>query len=298
MPPKNLVFWMSNDDDEAADERTSDLIAQRKVPVHGDPDKPATTYVDVASWVPADTKGLLEITLVSAGAARHRAAAAHRPAAGGQAHRHGRPARSPVPARASRCGRSTASTLEPARGVEVSLLRKSGFTPRHLQHRRRPAAARCRCPSPALDKALPFALLASSGRDLTYLKFADLRADVDEARVSGEPYRGGEKKYAAAVYGDRGVYRPGETAHLVAIVRDADARGAAGGHAGGGEARRPARQGDPPAHAAGQRRRRGDARPAPSPPSRPPASTSCRWRSPARRRAATPSASRSSSPSA
>ena len=77
-------------------------------------------------------------------------------------------------------------------------------------------------PEAGIDKALPFALLASSGRDLTYLKFADLQAEVDEARVSGEPYRGGEKKYRAAVYGDRGVYRPGETAHLVAIVRDAE----------------------------------------------------------------------------
>src|SRR5690606_6569608 len=40
-----------------------------------------------------------------------------------------------------------------------------------------------------------------------------------EARVAGEPYAG-ERRYRAAIYSDRGVYRPGETAHLVAIVRD------------------------------------------------------------------------------
>src|SRR5581483_269589 len=34
------------------------------------------------------------------------------------------------------------------------------------------------------------------------------------------PYSGEEAQYRAAIYGDRGVYRPGETAHLVAIVRD------------------------------------------------------------------------------
>ncbi|HEV8242131.1 MAG TPA: MG2 domain-containing protein [Thermoanaerobaculia bacterium] len=227
VPPKNLVFWMSNDDSEAADERTSDLIAQRKIAVHGDPDKPSTTYVDVASWVPADTKGLLEITLTSAGAkdtARllltDLQLVAKRtgmvPVPGGDEH-----------ADENNRGKSVevwafdSKTLAPARGVEISLLRKSGFT---LDTCNTGATGACslQVPEAGVDKGLPFALLASSGRDLTYLKFADLQASVDEARVSGEPYHGGEKKYAAAVYGDRGVYRPGETAHLVAIVRDAE----------------------------------------------------------------------------
>jgi uncharacterized protein YfaS (alpha-2-macroglobulin family) len=220
VPPKNLVFWMSNDDNEAADERTSDLIAQRKVPVHGDPDKPATTYVDVASWVPADTKGLLEITLVSAAA--HDTARLLLTDLQLVAKRTGMvPGEEPGPGKGVEVWAFDSQTLQPARGVEVSLLRKSGFA---LDTCNTGATGGCslQVPAPGVDKALPFALLASSGRDLTYLKFADLRADVDEARVSGEPYRGGEKKYAAAVYGDRGVYRPGETAHLVAIVRDAE----------------------------------------------------------------------------
>ena len=57
--------------------------------------------------------------------------------------------------------------------------------------------------------------------DLTYLKFDDLEIEVQEERVSGLPYRGG-RAYRAALYTDRGVYRPGETAHVAAIVRGGD----------------------------------------------------------------------------
>src|SRR5262249_21954852 len=39
VPPRNLVFWMSNDDSEQADERTSDLIAKRTVAVPGPADQ-------------------------------------------------------------------------------------------------------------------------------------------------------------------------------------------------------------------------------------------------------------------
>ncbi|HXT21525.1 MAG TPA: hypothetical protein VN923_12290, partial [Thermoanaerobaculia bacterium] len=133
VPPKNLVFWMSNDDTEAADERTSDLIAQKKIAVHGDPDRPSTTYVDVASWVPADTKGLLEITLTSGGAkdtARLLLTDLQL-----VAKRTGMvPGEEPGHPDENNRGKGAevwafdSSTLQPARGVEVSLLRKSGFT--------------------------------------------------------------------------------------------------------------------------------------------------------------------------
>lgn len=230
VPPKNLVFWMSNDDNEAADERTADLVVQRKITVRGEPDKPATTYVDVASWVPADTKGLLEITLYSAGAkdtarllltdlqlvAKRTGIESKGEASTGGEDGGGRP----DVGKHVHIWAFDSQSLAPARGVEVQLLRKSGFV---LNSCNTGATGSCalEVPEPGVDKGLPFALLASSGRDLTYLKFADLQAEVDEARVAGEPYSGGEQKYRAAVYGDRGVYRPGETAHLVAIVRDA-----------------------------------------------------------------------------
>lgn len=218
VPPRNLVFWMSNDESESADERTADLIAERKVAVQGRPDEMATTYVDVASWVPADTKGLLEITLQ--GGAAHDTARLLLTDLQLVAKRTGMvPGETPGPGKQVAVWAFDSRSLAPARGVEVKLLRKSGFS---LDTCNTGSTGACtlNVPEPGLDKGLPFALLASSGRDLTYLKFADLQATIDEARVAGEPY-GGETKYRAAVYGDRGVYRPGETAHLVAIVRDA-----------------------------------------------------------------------------
>jgi hypothetical protein len=74
-------------------------------------------------------------------------------------------------------------------------------------------------PEPGIDPSPPFALLASHDRDVTYLELEDLEVDVQETRIAGVPYRE-PGVYRAAVYTERGVYRPGETAHLAAIVRD------------------------------------------------------------------------------
>ncbi len=61
-------------------------------------------------------------------------------------------------------------------------------------------------------------LLADAGPDqLTWLDLARTAWDLADADVSGQPYhRAGQ---TAFVYADRGVYRPGETVHLRAIVR-------------------------------------------------------------------------------
>jgi uncharacterized protein YfaS (alpha-2-macroglobulin family) len=240
VPPQNLVFWMSDDDSERADERTSDLVVEQKIPVRGAADTVTTSYVDVSRWVPADSKGLLELTLTGGGA-RDSARilltdlqlVAKRTGVG----RHVEGTEGGTRPRGFRSGAEGESserehwgdevmvwafdsrTLEPARGVDVQLLRRSGHA---LASCKTGPAGACTVdvPQDELDPSPPFALLAQSGRDLTYLKFDELEAEVEEARVAGEPYSG-ERKYRAAVYGDRGVYRPGETAHLVAIVRDA-----------------------------------------------------------------------------
>lgn len=46
IPEHNLVFWMS-DDNEAATERTSDLVLKENVPLRGAPDTMTTTFVDL-----------------------------------------------------------------------------------------------------------------------------------------------------------------------------------------------------------------------------------------------------------
>lgn len=64
----------------------------------------------------------------------------------------------------------------------------------------------------------PYLVTAESKGDLSYLKLDRVmsRADFD---VGGRPYL--DRGYEAFVYSDRGVYRPGESAHLEAIVRSA-----------------------------------------------------------------------------
>ena len=219
VPQENLVYWMS-DESEDADARTSNLIATHDVALRGDPDVETTTHVDLGSLVGADTKGLLEIELRSGNARAtsrilltdlHLIAKRLGPEMG----RQGAQRRRSVHAWAV-----SMDTVEPQRGVEIQLIRPSGF-----------AVATCRTggdggcllepPEDSVDPAVPFALVARRANDLTYLKFAELEAEVQEARIAGEPYRG-VKKYRAAIYSERGVYRPGETAHLATIVRGQD----------------------------------------------------------------------------
>ncbi|HET9484634.1 MAG TPA: hypothetical protein VFO79_11810, partial [Xanthomonadales bacterium] len=46
IPQENLVFWMSGQQD-AADERTSNLILKKEIPLRGNADESATTWLDV-----------------------------------------------------------------------------------------------------------------------------------------------------------------------------------------------------------------------------------------------------------
>ncbi len=211
VPPENLVFWMSDDESEAAGERTSNLIESRTLPLRGADDVETTSYVDLGSVVPASTRGLLELGV--------RAGAAHDTA---------RVLLTDLHLVAKRSGDGSLRvwaldmhSLKPQSGVEMRLIRKSGFSLATCTTGGQgactlvPEAARDPDPSP------PFALVAQRHDDLTYLKLSELKAEVQETRIAGEPYRGG-RKYRAALYGERGVYRPGETAHLAAIVRGED----------------------------------------------------------------------------
>ena len=219
VPSENLVFWMS-DDDESANERTSNLVVRKQIPLRGDPDTLTTSYVDLGSLLSADTKGLLEIRVRSGNArassrllltdmhliAKRAAPADGTPKAAAQ--------------RAVQAWAVDMETVAPLNGVEIQLLRKSGFV---LASCRTDRDGGCRLQpgDDEVDLNAPFALVARHQGDLTYLKFDELKAEVQEARIAGEPYRSAQK-YRAAIYSDRGVYRPGETAHLAAILRQED----------------------------------------------------------------------------
>lgn len=211
VPPENLVFWMSDDESEAATERTSDLIESRNLPLRGEDDVETTSYVDLGTIVPSSTRGLLQLDV--------RAGAAHDTA---------RVLLTDLQLVAKRSGDGSVRvwtldmhSLKPQDNVEVRLIRKSGFP---LATCTTGGDGECTLVPQTEgdpDPSPPFALLAQREDDLTYLKLSELKAEVQETRIAGEPYRGGQK-YRAALYGERGVYRPGETAHLAAIVRGED----------------------------------------------------------------------------
>lgn len=63
----------------------------------------------------------------------------------------------------------------------------------------------------------PFLITVAKDDDLSYLKFAECLLPTSDFEVKGRPYL--TTGYDAFIYTDRGVYRPGETAHISCIVR-------------------------------------------------------------------------------
>ncbi len=66
----------------------------------------------------------------------------------------------------------------------------------------------------------PMVITAEHDGDLSYLNLSDSRLSTSDFDVKGRPYK--ENGYDAFVYLDRGVYRPGDTAHIVSLVRNTD----------------------------------------------------------------------------
>jgi len=215
VPPENLVFWMSDPETEAASVRNSNLVLKQKIPLKGRPDTMTTSHVSVASKIPASTKGLLEVMLTSGNAsAKARVLLTDIHLVAKMAHpQEGKPWGQEVYAWAL-----DMDTVQGLSGVEMKVVRQSGQA---MAGCTTDGSGGCRMalPEKDVDPSPPFAVIAEKGDDMTYLKFADLRAEVQDARISGEPYRS-KRKYRASIYSDRGVYRPGETAHIVGIVRD------------------------------------------------------------------------------
>ncbi len=218
VPPENLIFWLGNEGTDAADERTSNIILKKTIQLRGDPDAATTTWLDVASLLPASTKGVLELKLIAVGAqATSRLMLTDMSLVAKKTSPPGKPWEQTV-----RVWALDMDSADTKSGVDVQLVRKSGKV-----------VAKCTtsgdgCTLDAKseddpDQAEPFAVIAKKGDDLTYIRYSDLKADVAESSTSGVPYVA-DVPYRAAVFSDRGVYRPGDTAHVVAIVRDAKDR--------------------------------------------------------------------------
>ena len=215
VPNENLVFWLGESSD-AATERTSNVILKKTIPLRGDADAAATSWLDVAQLLPATTKGVLEMKLVGVGSeASARLLLTNLSLVAKKSSKADKPSEQTVQVWA--LDMDSADTLS---GVDVELVRKSGKVVARCTTKGGDGCTLETKPDDDPDDAVPFALIAKKGDDLTYIRYQDLRADVAESSTSGVPYVS-DVPYRAAVYSDRGVYRPGDTAHVVAIVRDA-----------------------------------------------------------------------------
>lgn len=218
IPQENLVFWMSGQQD-AADERTSNLILKKTIPLRANPDASATTWLDVAALLPATTKGVLELKLVGLGVqSTSRLLLTNMSLVAKKTSDPKQPWHQTVKVWA--LDMDSGALLD---GVDVSLVRMSG---KSVARCSTAGTAGCTLDSKSAtdpDQAEPFAIIARKGDDLTYIRYADLKSTVAESNTSGQPYTL-DTPYRAAVYADRGVYRPGDTAHVTAIVRDAKDR--------------------------------------------------------------------------
>ena len=68
------------------------------------------------------------------------------------------------------------------------------------------------------DGFQPFMISAEKGEDFSFLQFNKTLISTTDFEVEGSPYL--HQGYDAFIYSDRGIYRPGEQANLVAVVRN------------------------------------------------------------------------------
>lgn len=208
---ENLVFWMSGSE-EAASNRNSDLILNQELPLKGEPDTLTTQRIDVAQLLPKAPNGLLELE-VSGPKGTPSAKArliltnlnliAKHEESGDRV----------------KVWAIGIEDNQPVSGVKIEQIVESGRVISTCSTDSSGSCSLTGVPKESVDQAPPFALVASRGDDVTYLKYDELRTQIEEEAVQGEP-QVGESPYRAALWSDRGVYRPGDTAHLALVLRD------------------------------------------------------------------------------
>ncbi len=226
VPEANLAFWLSGDR-ETADARSSNVVAKQELTFSRVTDLEETAWVDVSAVLPKVQRGVYELRVDTKADPANPGRATT-----GDAARILLTDMQLVAKRASpRPGQAWSPSVlvwaldthsgAPLTGVHVKLIRPSGQ-----------AMATCdtgmsgvceiKVPMDEVDPTPPLALVATRDDDLTYLKFEELRLDP-EADVAGRPYAidaEAAAAYQAALYTDRGVYRPGDVAHLGGVLRD------------------------------------------------------------------------------
>jgi uncharacterized repeat protein (TIGR01451 family) len=212
IPPENLAFWMSADQ-ETADDRNSNVILKKELDFSGKSDVSATDWIDVQALVHETPHGVVEFTITDLPA---RKAVERRRLVMTNINLVVKRAKSGKEIRAWALGIEDAKALS---GVNIKLVVKSGRTLAECMTGGDGGCDLTWDATKEVDPAPPFALIAAKDGDLTYLKFDELKTEISEQLVQGRPFSGGQTPYRAAIYSDRGAYRPGELAHIAAVVR-------------------------------------------------------------------------------
>ena len=207
---ENIVRWLA-DSGEGTSYHNSDLILDRTMKLEGEDDVLKMTRLSMSDMIATPPAGLVEISVTDKKWGRTRATVrfaitdlnllAKRNNDGSvrvwvlQAHDH-----------------------RPVAGASVELVVYSGREIATCQTDDNGACDLNGVPKGAVDKTSPFALLARTQTDFTFVRFDQLRLDTSGQDVQGVGFEG-SSPYRASLYSDRGVYRPGDTAHVAAIIR-------------------------------------------------------------------------------
>ena len=210
VPVQNMVFWMTSKNEQAS-ENNATLILKESIKLSGKLDKLTTSWIDVGTLLPNPERGIFEMTIKSGDTSDSR-----------------RILMTDMNIIAKRTASQDVNvwvtnihTAMPESGVTVKQIVKSGRKVSSCETDSNGFCSLAPLPKNALDQSKPFAIIAQNGNDMTYLKYSELKNSISETDVAGIPYKD-KTPYRAAIYSDRGVYRPGDTAHLSAIVRNED----------------------------------------------------------------------------
>lgn len=107
-------------------------------------------------------------------------------------------------------------TLQPLNGAKITLLSYNNQVIATAETNRE-GIARFDKMKQTFKDYRPYIILAEFGNDFSFLNLSDGKLDMTDFEIGGRSVL--SEGYEAFLYTERGVYRPGETAHVAAIVR-------------------------------------------------------------------------------
>ena len=216
IPQQNLPFWISATS-ESVDQRTSNQVAATEVALRNEEDRSLTTVMSVSELLGEPAPGLYQLQVTSGSTravSRLQVTDINLIAKRHEAHPD-RKWEDNIDLWAVHM-----ESTQPMSGVNMRAIKPSGAVMGRCRTNRQ-GHCRIELSEDETDPAPPMAIIAEEGRDLTYLKFDEVRTESEVQVIDGPAYLE-DRTYLATLYGDRDLYRPGDTFHLVGALRDDD----------------------------------------------------------------------------